>query len=471
MEKEVLMVQSVTAASAPSNTDLARAAGRHLWHHATQVADYADTGPLMLERGEGALVWDTAGRQYIDGTSILGVTQIGHGRKEIADAIAAQIAKIEYASVANGFSNVPAAELALKLKAITPGKLSATFFACSGSEAVEAALKIARQYHYQQGRKNKTKFIARRGSYHGITLGALSATGITPMRVPFEPLLPRFSHISQPYAYRSEAELGCPPERTGEEAAAALERAILFEGPETVAAFIAEPIALPQAIKVPPDDYWPRVQEICRRYGVLLIADEIFVGWGRTGKLFTSEHWGIEPDILCVSKGLTSGYVPLSAAIVTDEIYQAFWGSAADQLQHGGTYSGHPVSCAAALANIAILERENLVARSAERGAQLIAGLSALAERPFVGNVSGRGLLTSIELVRDRRTKAVASPAVGAFLKARMIELGVLSRYAPNSIYFYPPLVTTEEQIATILTALRQALDDAAKRFKDEWHG
>jgi 4-aminobutyrate---pyruvate transaminase len=236
-----------------------------------------------------------------------------------------------------------------------------------------------------------------------------------------------------------------------------------------VAAFIAEPVAVPQAIKVPPDDYWPRVQEICRRHGVLLIVDEVFNGFGRTGKLFGSNHWSIEPDLMVVSKGLTSGYVPLSAAIATRSVFEAFWGKPELALQHGGTYSGHPVGCAAALANLGILAREQLVDRAREQGAALRRGLDALAERPFVGNVSGIGLLLSVELVVDRRSKRPAPPAIGHFLRQRMIERGVIVRCAYNTIYFHPPLVIGETELREILTCFAGALEETAKRFADEW--
>ena len=445
--------------------EIAQLAVRHLWHHATQVAEYADVGPLMLVEGHGAIVRDIHGREYIDGTSILGVTQIGHGRKEMAEAIAAQVVRLEYGSLANGFSNVPATLLAAKLAEMTPGDLAVTFFACSGAEANETAIKMARQYQLQSGFKGRTKIIARRGSYHGTSMGALSATGLTGLRAPFEPLVPGFRHIAQPYVYRSETELGCAGDECGVRAAKALEQQIVFEGPETVAAFIAEPVAVPQAIKVPPPEYWPMVQEICTRHDVLLIVDEVFVGFGRTGKMFTSEHWNIRPDIMTVSKGLTSGYVPLSGAVATRRVADAFWGEAKDAFQHGGTYSGHPVACAAGLANLAIIEREQLVARAEKMGTVFLSGLRELEGRPFVGNVSGIGLLTSVELVADPRTKTPAPAEVGRYLRDRMAELGVIGRFLPTSIYFYPPLVIERDQIEQILMAFRQALDDAGRRF------
>jgi putrescine aminotransferase len=441
-------------------TELSRSAARHVWHHATQVAAYADQGPLMLVEGRGATVTDAFGREYIDGTAILGVTQIGHGRKDMAEVIAAQVQKLEYASLANGFSHVPAAELALRLESLTPGALQVSYFACSGSEANDTAIKMARQYHARRGNPSRTKIIGRRHSYHGVTMGAVSATGIPPLREAAAPLVPGFSHVVEPYVYRSQSVLGCDPSEVGEKAAAALETEILWQGPETVAAFIGEPIQLPQTIKVPPADYWPRIQEICRRYGVLLITDEVFNGFGRTGKWFASEHFGIEPDIMVVSKGLTSGYIPLSAAIATAEVYDAFWGGPQDAFAHAGTYSGHPVACAAALKNLDIMEDEQLVQRSAVMGGRLRRGLEELRDRPIVGNVSGEGLMLSVELVNDQETREPLSTEVGVTIKNRMQELGVLGRFLPNSLYYYPPLVVTEEQVDRLVEVTAQAIDE-----------
>jgi adenosylmethionine-8-amino-7-oxononanoate aminotransferase len=446
--------------------ELSRSAARHVWHHATQVAAYAETGPLMLVEGRGATVTDGFGREYIDGTAILGVTQIGHGRKDMAEVIAAQVQKLEYASLANGFSHVPATELALRLADLTPGSLQASYFACSGSEANDTAIKMARQYHARRGNPSRVKIIGRRNSYHGVTMGAVSATGMQPLRQAAAPLVPGFSHIVEPYVYRSQSVLGCDASEVGERAAAALEAEILWQGPETVAAFIGEPIQLPQTIKVPPADYWPRIQEICRRYGVLLITDEVFNGFGRTGKWFASEHFGIEPDILVVSKGLTSGYLPLSAAIATAEVYDAFWGGPADAFAHAGTYSGHPVACAAALKNLDIIEDEQLVDRSARMGERLRHGLEQLRDRPLVGNVSGEGLMLSVELVSDQETKQPLPNEIGTFIKDRMQELGVLGRFLPNSLYYYPPLVITEEQVDRLIEVTAQALDDAGERIQ-----
>jgi putrescine aminotransferase len=447
-----------------ANRELAGRALRYLMHWQTQRADFHETGPHVLVEGEGAIVRDADGRELIDGTSILGTSHIGHGRAEMADAIADQVLRLEFASLANGFSNVPAIDMAERLAGMAPGDLSVTFFSATGAEAVEAAIKMARQYHRRVGAASRTKVIARDGSYHGLTLGALSATGIAASRSDFQPLVPGFRHVPAPYPFRPEP-LNCASMDVGARAAEALEAAIVYEGPDTVAAFIAEPIPVPMAIRVPPDDYWPAVREICNRHGVLLIADEVFDGFGRTGRMFACEHWGLEPDILTLAKGITSGYVPLSATMATRNVADVFRGDVAFQFQHGATYAGHPVACAAGLTNLDILEREQLAERARQRGDRLMGGLAALQDAPFFGDVSGRGLLISLELVSDLESKAPAAPKIGAFVKARMADLGVIVRYMPNSLYFYPPLTISEVQVDRIVEATRAALEDAGRRF------
>jgi putrescine aminotransferase len=445
--------------------DISALAVRHVWHHNTQIAAY-DVGQLIvLVDGDGATVRDANGREYLDATSISAVTQIGHGRVEMADAISAQVRRLEFGSTAYGFSNEPAARLGARMAELTPGDLEVCWFALSGAEANEAALKMARQYHANRGEPRRTKVLARRGSFHGMTLGALSATGNPRFRSLFEPLLPWVKHVPHPYVYRSETELGCAPEETGVRAAEALEAIVQFEGPETIAAFIAEPIAVPQAVNIPPLDYWPLVQEICKRYGILLIVDEIFTGFGRTGRMFASEHFDIRPDIMTVSKGITSGYIPLSAAIATRAVFQAFWGDDSAAFAHGGTYSGHPVACAAALANLDIIDREGLVQRSAEKGEELLNQVQAFADRPFVGNISGLGLLTGVELVSSRETRAPAPAAARQFLWDQLLDQGVIARNLGNSIDFFPPLIVTDEEISRLVTALDRGLAKLEERF------
>ena len=442
----------------------------HLLHWPSDAPTETHRQPCVLVRGRGATVWDTEGREFIDGTAILGVTQIGHGRKEMANAIARQIRQLEYASLSNGFSNTPAAELARKLAEITPGDLSISFFSSGGAEAIETALKMARHYHRAKGKPSKSKFLARESSYHGVTFGALSVSGLPRLAEEFEPLLPQCVHVPTPYPYRSEL-LDCEPADVGRKAAELLEATIIAEGPETIAAFIAEPVAMPLAVRVPPPDYWPSVREVCDRYDVLLILDEILTGFGRTGKLFACEHWRLEPDILVVAKGLTSGYVPLSASIATSRVAATFWDDNEITFNHASTYSGHPVACVAALENLAILEREDLIVQADQRGQQLYRGLQELRDKAFVGNISGIGLLACIELVTNRRTKTPAPREVGVFLIRETMKRGVLVRYMPNGIYIYPPLVISKSQVDHIIAALAESLAAALVQFADSWDG
>lgn len=425
----------------------------YAWHHGIQDDTYWTRGHRMITRGEGIYVFDSEGRRYVDGTSGQAVVQIGHGRTEMADAIAEQACTLAFSPMAFGFSHPLAGQLGERLAEITPGDLSLTWFACTGSEAVETAVKLARQAQMRRGEGSRKKIIARRGSYHGGSYAAVSATATARLRNAAAPLVPGFRHIAQPYprtcAFCSggDCTLACADD---------LERIIEFEGPETVAAFLTEPIASPETIKVPPSGYWERVSEICRRHGVLLIADEVFVGFGRSGRMFASEHFGIEPDIMTMSKGLSSGYVPISATTATREIADLF-DSPAHAFQHAGTYSGHPVGCAAALKNLEIIQREGLVDNAARQGERFRAGLAPLLDLPFVRSLNILGLLVAIEL---EDAAGIGSPAqYGPRIRERAYENGLICRFTPNSIFLYPPLVVSSEQIDEIVAILLAAFD------------
>jgi len=435
-------------------------AERFVWHHGVQDATYFERNHRILRSGKGVHVEDLDGRTYIDGTSGQAVVLIGHGREEMADAIAEQVRTIAFAPLAFGFSHPYAAALAQQLAEITPGSLERTFFACSGSEANDTAIKIARQAQARRGEATRKKIIARRGSYHGVTYGALSATATTRLREPSEPLVGGFRHIAQPYPTTCAF---CQNEGTCTLACADdLQRCIEFEGPSTVAAFIAEPIATPEAIKVPAPGYWERIADICRGYGVFLIADEVFVGFGRTGRLFASEHFGIEPEIMTMSKGLTSGYVPLSAAIATREI-AALFDSPEHAFQHAGTYSGHPVACAAAMKNIEIIHEEGLIENARRQGERLESRLGQLAGLPFVRAVTVIGLLIGVELTA---AGGHATPSVvGPFIRDRAFENGLICRYVGPSICLYPPLILSDAESDQLADILLEAFDAAAGRF------
>lgn len=443
--------------------EIGQDAVRYLWQHDTQVAEYADVGPLLLVEGDGSILRDIHGKEYIDCGSRLCTAAIGHGRKEMAEAVASQMSRLQYANNSVGIANLPATLLAKKLAQICPGELETTFFVNSGTEANETAFKMVRQAQLKRGFNRRWKIIAQHLSYHGTTWASLSACGESWLKAPNEPMVPGFVLAPQPYCYRCDLGLTYPACELL--CAKMVENLIRMEGPETVAAFVAAPITVTFMVAVPPPQYWPTVREICDRHGVLLIADEVLVGFGRTGRLFCSEHWGLEPDVMTMAKGISSGYLPLSGAIATREIAQLFWGKKEDQFVSAGTYSGHPVACVAGLTNIAIMEREQLVQRSAEMGKRLVEGLQALEERPYVGNFQGLGLLATVELVSDRRTKARLNGKAMEYFMERTKELGLLLPSRENVVFFSPPLVIEPDQVDRIVTVFRQTLDEMQARF------
>jgi putrescine aminotransferase len=426
-------------------------AERYAWHHGAQDDTYWTRRHRMIVRGEGIHVFDEDGKRYIDGTSGQAAVQIGHGNAEMAEAIATQARQLGFSPMAFGFSHPLPGELGERLATLTPGDLTLSWFACTGSEAVETAIKLARQAQARLGRPERKKIIGRRGSYHGVTYGALSVTATTRLRAPSEPLVPGFRHVAQPYprtcafcAAHSGCTLDCADD---------LERMIEFEGPETVAAFIAEPIAQPETVKIPREGYWQRIREICDRHGVLLIADEVFNGFGRTGRMFASEHFDLVPDVMTMSKGLSSGYAPISATIASARI-AALFDSPANAFQHAGTYSGHPVGCAAALKNIEILERDALPENAAVQGERMRDLLQPLERDPAVRALNIKGLLIAIELQADDELGAPSS--FGPKVRDAAYERGLICRFAPTSIGLYPPLILSDadtEEIADILLA------------------
>lgn len=428
----------------------------HVWIHFSPWSEIANTaGPRVFVRGEGSTLWDTQGRSYVDVISGLWLVNAGHGRREIAEAMAAQASELAYAAT-TGFTTAPAAQLAHRLSALTPGDLNRVFFCSGGSEAVETALKIAKQVQAMRGFPKRYKIIARRGSYHGMTYGAMSLTALR-NEAWFGPFMPGVFHVPHPNQYRSDFEA------TGEEAdilaARYVEQEIINQGPESVAAVIGEPISSAAGLHVPSPGYWTLLREICDRHGVLLIADEVINGFGRTGAMFAIEHYGIVPDILTVAKGLSSGYAPIAAAIVRDEIFAIFQEQAATPLGHLLTFGGHPVSAAAALANLDIFARENLVAQSADKGSYLKTRLSALAEHPTVGDVRGLGLFCAVELVKDKanRTSFGKSSPFADRLNVELLQRGLITRVW-DVLHVAPPLTTSIQEIDSIVDAIDEAL-------------
>ena len=429
----------------------------HLLHPLQHPADHA--APHIWVKGRGAVLTDAEGREYLDGLACLWNVNAGHGRQELAEAAAAQMATLAYATNYVGSANVPAIQLAHRLTELAYPNLVATYFASGGAEADESAFKTARFYWKAKGQPAKVKIISRQYGYHGVTLAAMSATGVAGYAKMFEPLVPNFIHTAAPYPYRLTGVQ--PGETVGQAAARMLEETILQEGPETVAAFIAEPVQGAGGVIVPPDDYFPLVRQICTKHQVLFIADEVITGFGRTGDWFALKRWGVQPDILSFAKGITSGYLPLGGIMVSQEILDAMQAVPyADRWMHAYTYSGHATCCAVGLRNLEILEKEGLVENAAKMGARLLAGLQTLTGFQAVGDVRGLGLMAAVELVAGRATKAGFDPAQGIIgkVKAALEARGVFTRNMRDVIAFAPPLVITAAQVDTLVESLRGAL-------------
>ncbi len=408
-------------------------------------------------RGEGARLYDVDGKEYIDGLSGLWNVFAGHGRKEIADVAAEQMAELAYCSAYSGSSHPAAIELAERLSEWVYPSINHFFFTSGGGESSDSSFKTARYYWRLRGKPDKTKVISRIWGYHGVTLAAMSATGIVAYWPMFEPRVPGFVHIPSPYPYRYEAPEGVSQ---GVAAANELEKAILKEGPDTVGMFLAEPVQGAGGVIVPQDDYFARVREICNQYEVLLVADEVITGFGRTGKRFGLEHWGLEPDMMQFAKGVTSGYLPLGGIGLGDHVAEVL--EAADPVwMHSYTYSSHPVGCRVALRNLDIIDREDLVGQAAEKGARLLRGLhEALGEHPHVGEVRGLGLMAAVEIVRDKGTKEHFAPSedIGPRIQQEADKRGLFSRTREDIFVLAPPAVTTEAELDRIVEVLGESV-------------
>jgi len=450
-----------------NSTDFIQLDQQHLIHPLHHPFDHAE--PLICVRGRGARIEDVNGRHYLDGLSGLWNVNVGHGRAELAEVAAAQMRQLAYFSAYAGSSNIPAITLAKQLIDITYDNMQAVFFTCGGAEANESALKTARFYWRAVGKPEKIKFIARHEGYHGVTLQAMSATSMGSYWKMFEPRVPGFVHIQTCHPYRFRGAK--PDETVGCAAARELEEAILREGPDTVAAFIGEPIHGAGGVFYPTDDYWPSVREICMRHNVLFIADEVITGFCRTGRWFALDHWKVKPDIVTFAKGVTSGYAPLGGMIVNKDIKRVMDSvKPEDRWMHAYTYSGHPTCCAVALKNIEIMEREHLSENAARMGDRLYTGLKkSFGDHPNVGDIrGGRGLLAAVEFVEDPATKKnfTADKKAAPRLQAEMMRRGVITRTrsaagpdpAPgDAVFFAPPLVVTEAEIDEFVGVAREA--------------
>jgi adenosylmethionine-8-amino-7-oxononanoate aminotransferase len=416
-------------------------------------------------RGQGAVLIDQDGTEYLDGLAGLWNVLVGHGQPRLAEAAARQMNQLAYASAYAGSTNRPAIELAERLSELCYPAITRFFFACGGAEANESAFKTARFFWKANNRPQKTKIISRRWAYHGTTLAAMSATGISSYWPMFEPRVPGFLHIESPYPYRFEAAPTSAAERRtpGEQAADLLEEIILREGADTVAAFIGEPVQGAGGVLVPQSDYWPRIRAICDRHDVLLIADEVITGFGRTGAPFGLLHYGIEPDIVTLAKGLTSGYFPMGAMGVHRRIAEAIDQAAgASAWMHAFTYSSHPVGCAVALANLDLLEQEQLYERAIELGRGLQSKLQTLTSHRHVGEVRGQGTMAAVEFVADKATKREFRPEeqIGPRIHAAAQQRGLFSRLRGDVFNLAPCYVASEAQISAMVERLGAAIED-----------
>jgi adenosylmethionine-8-amino-7-oxononanoate aminotransferase len=427
-----------------TNTELLARDTAHLIHPLHDAR--AQQAARVWVRGSGATLTDADGKEYIDGLSGLWNVLVGHGRRELAEAAAAQAQVLAYASGYTGSSNQPAIELAEQLAKITYPSINRFFFTSGGGEATESSIKMARAYWKLKGQPEKTKVISRIEGYHGVTMAAMSATGLSAYWPLFEPRVPGFVHIPSPYPYRYQAPAGVSQ---GLAAANELEQAIQREGADTIAMFLAEPVQGAGGVIVPQDDYFPRIREICNQYDVLLVADEVITGFGRTGVLFALQHWGIEPDIVQFAKAVTSGYIPFGGIGINDTI-AATLDDDGRVWMHAYTYSAHPVGCAVALRNLQIISDENLPNQCAAKGLRLLNGLQAsLAEHPHVGEIRGKGLMCAVELVADRDTTASfpVKDKVGVRIQQEATRRGLFSRIKADTYLLAPAAIITEEQV------------------------
>jgi len=449
--------------------DLSARARRHLWMHFTRLAGSAEHEVPIIARGEGCYVFDQHGKRYLDGLSGLFTVQVGHGRAELAAAAARQASTLAYFPTW-GFAHEPAIELATRLSAIAPGDLRRVFLTPSGGDAVESAMKLARQYWKLRGQPQRTKFVSRYLAYHGTSFGALSLTGVPAIKTPFEPLVPGAIKVQTPYRYRCHdcGHLDACTLRCADDLALRIE----MEGPDTVAAVFMEPLQNTGGAFAPPAGYWQRVREICDKYGVLLVSDEVIAAFGRLGHMFGSLRYGYQPDMITFAKGVTSGYAPLGGVMISDRIAEAFLDQPVPFLQ-GQTFGGHPVSCAVANANLDIFEQEDICGHVQRHEAAFGDVLRTLRDIPLVGDVRGEGYFYAIELVTDQASKGTfdaeqAEWLLRGFLSPRLYESGLICRADDRGepvITLSPPLIAGATEFEFIHDTLRRVLTEASDAF------
>jgi len=454
----------------PSDDSLSAQAREHLWMHFTRMSAYEKAPVPVIVRGSGPYVWDSTGRRYLDGLSGLFTVQAGHGRTELAEAAAKQAAELAYFPLWS-YAHPKAIELAERLATLSPGDLNRIFFTTGGGEAVESAWKLARQYFKLIGEPIRYKVISRSVAYHGTTMGALSITGIPEVRAPFEPLVPGAIKVANTNFYRAP-EHGDDREAFGRWAADEIERAIEYEGADTVAAVFLEPVQNAGGCFPPPPGYFQRVREICDRHGVLFVSDEVICAFGRLGHLFGADRYGYQPDMITCAKGMTSGYSPIGALLVSDRIAEPFMhGTTA--FPHGFTFAGHPVSAAVALANLDILEREDLPGHVRAHEDGFRATLSKLLDLPIVGEVRGDGYFYGIELVKDKETRETfdeeeSERLLRGFLSRALFDAGLYCRADDRGdpvVQLAPPLICEQSHFDEIEQILRSVLTEAWSRI------
>jgi len=460
------MASTDTLTEPRTRTNLQEAARRHLWMHFTRMGSFDDSHEVpIISRGEGAYVYDEHGKRYLDGLSALFCVNAGHGRAELAEAAARQIQELDFYIIWS-YGHPRAIELAERIASMTPGDLNRVFFTSGGSEAVESAIKLSRAYHQRTGNPRKTKFLTREIAYHGTTLGALQATGIPALRTDFEPLVPGGIKAPNTNSYH------WPEDRDPLWAADQIEEKILFEGPETVAAVILEPLQNAGGCIPPQEGYFDRVREICDRHDVLLISDEVICAWGRLGHYFGCDRYGFQPDIMTTAKALTSAYAPMGAMIASDRVYEPF-SRGKESFIHGFTFGGHPVAAAVAMANLDVFEREDINGHVLRKQGELRAMLDGLRDIPIVGDIRGDGFFHAIELVKDQETKEGFSDdesesLLRGFLSGEVFRRGLICRADDRGdpvIQLAPPLICDSEQFEEIENVLRPVLTEAWDRL------
>ncbi len=452
------------------SSDLSKSAYDHLWMHFTRMSSYEHTPVPTIVRGEGTYVYDSNGKKYLDGLAGLFVVQAGHGRRELAEVAAKQASELAFFPIWS-YAHPKAIELAERLAHHAPGDLNKVFFTTGGGEAVETAWKLAKQYHKLNGNHTKYKVISRAVAYHGTPQGALSITGLPALKAPFEPLVPGAHKVPNTNIYRAPIH-GDDPEAFGRWAADQIEQQILFEGPETVAAVFLEPVQNAGGCFPPPPGYFQRVREICDQYDVLLVSDEVICAFGRLGTMFACDKFDYVPDIITCAKGMTSGYSPIGAAIVSDRVAEPFY-KQDNTFLHGYTFGGHPVSAAVALANLDIFEREGLNQHVLDNETAFLKTLHKLYDLPIVGDVRGNGFFYGIELVKDKATKETftgeeCERLLYGFVSKKLFENGLYCRADDRGdpvVQLAPPLISDQSTFDEIEQILRSVLTEAWTRL------